>query len=168
MGVEEYRTALYIINVKPLLIILALAVAIVAQSPSANLEWKLIKEMSGEIPNHPSLIIELYAARVARGDDKVKLMLKMEFPNGSPREFFRQHVPHGTDPTSIAKIEGAVEFNCRTLVVKPIKSTANVYQFNGKKFKSKEPPFGLDSGHIFAQYFCEQGEAPTKAPTLKP
>jgi len=145
-----------------------LAVSAQAQKLEDVKDWKLIKEMSGEIPNHPGLMVELYAAQIARGDSTVKLILRMEYPWGAPGDIFKDAVPRGFDPTSISRVVGKVEFNCDTLVVTPLSGSAEIYQFNGKKFKSKEPPFVIGSGHIFAQYFCERGMPATKAPVLKP
>lgn len=130
-------------------------------------EWKAIKEMSGEIPDNPGLTIETYASEIARGGDVVKLVMRFDFPAGAPFSIFRDAVPRGFDVSSIDRFQGRIELNCETLVVTPNKSTGEVFQFNGKRLKSKEPPFKIESGHILAQYFCEQGEAPTKAPTLK-
>ena len=148
---------------KPLLLILLFAFTASAQN------WKPIKEMSGEIPNHPGLTIEIYAAQIERGDNVTKLRIRFDFPWGSPGDLLKENVPWGTDPTSISRVEGGFEFNCKTLIVKPDKASADVYQFNGKKFKSKEPPFSLDSGHILFQYFCEQPSASvsTGPPVLK-
>lgn len=147
---------------KPLTLILLLAISAFAQ------DWKQIKEMSGDIPNHPGLTIEVFAAEIARGDDLVKLRLRTDFPNGAPVDLFRQSAPPGFDISSISRIESKLELNCATLTVKPSNATADVYQFNGKRIKSKEPPFQIESGNILAVYFCEQGEAPKTAPTLKP
>jgi hypothetical protein len=149
---------------KPLFLILILAFTAHAQKPE---DWKLIKEMSGEIPNHPGLTVNWYAAEIARGDNLVKLIVKAEFPGGAPR-FEGATYPHGFDPTSITRMEMKSEFNCDTLTFKAVKGSSDVYQFNGKKLKSQETPFPLSAGHIFVQYFCERGEAPKIAPTLKP
>lgn len=146
---------------KPLLLILLLAASASAQ------DWKEIKEMSGEIPNHPGLSVEFYAAEIARGDQKVKLMVKAEFPNGAPVDVFRGTVPFGFDISSVNKLVFKVEFNCDTLVMKTIKNSGELYQFNGTKHKTKEPPFGVNEGHVFVSYFCERGKKPTSAPTLK-
>lgn len=149
-------------------LILALAVIVSAQSlPTDDLPWKLIKEMSGEIPDHTGLTIEVYGAKIARGDDLVKLSIRFDFPWGAPASLFKGNAPRGFDVSSVARFQGRIELNCKTLEVKPV-GGGDVYQFNGKRHKSKEPPFQIESGHIFATYFCEQGEAPTKAPTLKP
>jgi hypothetical protein len=147
---------------KALLLILALTISVSAQT-----DWKLIKEMSGEIPDHPGLTAEFYAAEIARGDSLVKLLIRMDFPWGAPK-FPKATYPTGFDASSISRFEFKVEFNCDTLVMKPVNGSSEVYQFNGKRHKSKEPPFPLDAGHVFVTYFCERGEAPTKAPTLKP
>lgn len=155
---------------KPLLLILALAFSVSAQDIKEIEKiknWKLIKEMSGEVPNHPGLTVEFRAAEIARGDDVVKLIWRMDFPWGSPGDLLKEHVPHGFDPTSISRVESRVELNCKTHVVNPVTNSADVYQFNGKQHKSKEQPFSVKSWDIFFTYFCEQGEAPTKAPTLK-
>lgn len=146
---------------KTLLLILALTVSASAQ------EWKLIKEMSGAIPKHKGLTIEFYAAEIARGDDTVKLLVRTDFPNGAPRLEGATY-PKGFDPTSITRTTSKVQFNCKTLEVRFIKDSAEIYYSNGKKFKSKEPSFALASGHIFSEYFCERGEKATEAPTLQP
>lgn len=147
---------------KPLIVILCLAFSAHAQ------DWKLIKEMSGDIPNHSGLTVETYGAEIARGEETVKLLMRIDFPNGAPYAMFRDNVPRGFDVSSISQMTFKAEFNCKTLVMKPVGGTGKVYQFNGKKHKSKEPPFNLDAGHIFVNYFCERGEVPTKAPILKP
>jgi hypothetical protein len=146
---------------RTLLLILLLAVSAHAQ------DWKLIKEMSGDIPNHNGLTVEVYAAEIARGDDKVKLLMKIEYPWGSPR-FEGATYPQGFDVTSIARILTKVEFNCETLEVKPIKGSTEIYTVSGQKHKSREAPFNIKESHIFSQYFCERGMRATIAPTLKP
>lgn len=138
------------------------------QLPTDDLDWKLITEMSGEIPSHPGLTVKVYGAEIARGDDLVKLSVRFDFPWGAPADIFKDSAPRGFDISSVERIDGKIELNCKTLVVRAIKASANVYQFNGKKHKSKEPPFTIESGNILALYFCEQGEKPTSAPTLKP
>lgn len=147
---------------KPLLIILLLAITTTAQ------DWKPIKEMTGEIPNHPGLTAQVYAAEIARGDGLVKVLFRVDYPEGAPVSVFRNNVPVGFDVSSINRIVLKFEFNCDTLVMKTTNESATVYQFNGKKHKSKEPPFTVGSGNMWSRYFCERGEAPTKAPTLKP
>lgn len=149
---------------KPLFLILLFAFTASAQTP----DWKLIKEMSGDIPDNPGLTIETYAAEVARGDSLVKLKVKFEFPHGAPYNLLKDNVPLGFDISSISRFVFKAEFNCDTLVMKASQNSGEVYQFNGKRYKSKEPPFPLTSGHIFVNYFCERGEKPTVAPTLKP
>lgn len=131
-------------------------------------DWKLIKEMSGEIPNHPGISLEMYAAQIARGEDIVKLAFRADFPNGAPVALFRENAPRGFDISSIVRFVGKLEFNCATLEIKPSGGSGYIYQFNGKRLKSKEPPFTIPSGHVFAQYFCERGTPPTQRPTLKP
>lgn len=144
---------------KALLLILALSQA----------DWIAIKEMSGSINDHPGLTVKTSATQIARGGDIIKVLFRMEFPEGAPMDIFRDAMPRGFDVSSIVRVEGRLQLNCATLVVKPLGSTAEVYQFNGKKHKTKEPPFKVGSANIFAQYFCEQPSAPaTEAPTLKP
>lgn len=147
---------------RALLLILCLAI------PQKQ-EWKLLKEMSGDIPDHPGITVEVYASQIARAGDRVKLQLRVEYPNGAPRDIFQPYVPWGFDASSISKMLAKVEFDCKTLIVKPVGGSAEIYQFNGKKLKSKEPPFKIDYGNIFARYFCErESESPKKAPVLKP
>ena len=134
---------------KALLLILALAIGVSAQTP----EWKLIKELTGEFPDRPNAPQEFRVAEIARGDDLVKLMVRVDFPNGM------------FDHAEIRRIEFKAEF---TLVLKPINKSAEIYLSNGKHVKSKEAPTMLDAGRTFVGYFCERGETPTKAPTLKP
>lgn len=143
---------------RPALLILCLAFTVSAQ------EWKPIKEMSGVIAGSP---LEVSATRIARNGDVIRLLFRVDFPDGAPWEVFRNNVPSGFDVSSVSKIEGGLKLDCKTLKVKPEKGTARVYQFNGNSFKSKEPPFAINSGHIFALYFCEQGTIPTVAPTLR-
>lgn len=152
---------------KALLLILLLAPSVYAQLPTDDLDWKLIQEMSGEIPNQPGITMEVYGARIMRGNDLVKLSVRFDFPFGAPVDVFKGSVSRGFDVSSVTRMAFKIEMNCKTLTVKPI-GGGHIYQFNGKRHKSKEPPFKIASGHIFASYFCEQGEKPTKAPTLKP
>ena len=147
---------------KTLLLMLLLTITATAQTS----DWKLIKEMSGDIPNHPGLTVEVYASQIARGDNVIKLMVKAEFPGGAPADLLKANAPHGFDISSISRMVFKTEFNCETLTMKTVNGSGEIYQFNGKRFKSKEPPFTIESSHVFAQYFCEQGLAPTKAPTL--
>lgn len=140
---------------KVLLLILTL------QSPS---EWKSIKEMSGYVSGVP---MNTSAMKIARSGDVIKLLFRVEFPNGAPWEMLRENVPVGFDVSSISRIEGGLKLDCKSLKIKPEKNSARVYQFNGNSYKSKEPPFAIQSGNVFAQYFCEQGTAPTTAPTLR-
>lgn len=124
--------------------------------------------MSGDIPNHPNLTIEVYASEIARGEDTVKLILRADFPNGAPVDLFRQNAPFGFDISSISRMVFKAKFNCKTLTMTTVSNSGEIYQFNGKKLKSKEPPFAVKEGDIFEKYFCERGEKPTQAPTLKP
>lgn len=151
-------------TMRPLLLILAFILSVAAQTA----EWKPIKEMSGEIPDHPGITLNVSASEIARGNDLVKLRIRFDFPDGAPYDLFRNNAPVGFDVSSVVRIESRIELNCKTFIVKPAGSSADVYQFNGKKLKSKEVPIAISSGHIFAQYFCEQGLAPTAAPRLKP
>ena len=148
---------------KTLLLILCLATSAAAQQ-----DWKLLKEMSGDIPDHPGLTVEAYASEIRRGEDRVRLQVKIEFPGGAPRDMLQPYVPWGFDASSITRMVAKIDFNCKTLEVRPVNGSAEVYQFNGKKHKSKEPPFKIDYGHIFAIYFCERGTTPKTPPKLKP
>src|SRR4030095_16085374 len=100
---------------KPLLLILALAVSVSGQKLESVKNWKLIKEMSGPIRDHPGLTIQISAPQIARGNDRVKLLIKAEFPGGAPRDIFKDNVPWGFDPSSISLLVGKLEFNCTTL-----------------------------------------------------
>ena len=144
-----------------------LLILLLIQNLPPNLDWKLIKEMSGDIFNQKGLTANTYAARIARGNELVKLSIRIDYPQGAPVSVFKDHAPRGFDISSIASMVFRIELNCKTLTIKP-KGGGEVYQFNGKRHKSKEVPFKIESSHILAVYFCEQGEAPTKAPTLKP
>ena len=144
---------------KLLLLILAL------QTP---LEWKVIKEMSGNIPNHPGLTVVTSATQIKRSEYTTKLLLRADFPYGAPIDVFRDSAPHGFDVSSIVRMEAHVELDCRSNKITPTGGAGYLYQFNGKKIKSKEPPFNVSDGHIFAEYFCEKGTKPTTRPTLKP
>ena len=124
--------------------------------------------MSGDIPDHPGLTIETYASEIARDGDIIKLKVRFDFPGGAPVEPFKGYVPFGFDISSISRVEMGVKFDCKTLVVTPPKGSSDVYQFNGKKLKSKEPPIPIKEGHVFEKYFCERGGPATVAPTLKP
>lgn len=155
---------------KPLFLILFLAFSASAQDVKQIeqiKDWKPIKEMSGDIPDHPGLTIEVSAAQIMRAEHTVKLLVKMEFPWGSPRIPGATY-PRGFDTSSISRVIFRVELNCETLRLKPLTGGADLYQFNGKHLRSEEMPLTVESGHVFEQYFCERGEVPTKAPTLKP
>lgn len=154
---------------KVLLLILALAVSVSAQEPVEGItDWKFIKEVSGKIIGHPELTVEVYAARFSTGNGKIKLITRFDFPNGAPVDVFRHNVPVGFDVSSIKRMIFKWEFNCNTLVMKAVKNSGEVIQFNGKRHKSKEPPFNVDSGNLFVNYFCERPSTPsTKTPTLK-
>ena len=132
------------------------------------IEWKSIKEMSGEIPDNPGLTILTSASQIARDGDNVKVAFRFEFPGGAPWSVFRESVPSGFDVSSISKIEGRLELDCVTRTIRAKGNSAYIYQFNGKRFKSKEPPFRVEEGNILAAYFCETGTKPTVAPKLKP
>lgn len=147
---------------KPLLLILAAALSVSAQTT----EWKRLSELSGDIPDHPGLIVQVSATQIARAEDLIKLRLRLEYPNGAPYDIFKKSVPLDFDASSISRIEALVELNCKSLVVSPVKGSADVYQFTGKRHKSREFPFTINAGNVFAQYFCEQGEAPKIAPRL--
>src|SRR5688572_30561389 len=134
---------------KPLLLILALAFSAHAQKPE---DWKFIKELSGEIPDNPGLTVEVRAAQIARGGETVKLLWRIDYPWGSPGEIFKNVVPRGTDPTSISRIVSKIQLNCQTHVVTPITNSAEIYQFNGKKHKSKEQSFPLEAYHVVFAY----------------
>lgn len=131
-------------------------------------EWKQIKEFSGDIPNNPGLTLQTSASEITRGDDIVKLLVRFDMPQGAPWSVFRNSAPSGFDVSSVTRVEGKIELNCRTHTIKAIRNSAEVYQFNGRKFKSKEPPFQIPPANVFAQYFCEQGTVPTQEPVLKP
>lgn len=140
-----------------------LLLILILQSP----QWIQIKEMSGPVPDHPGITVEFYAREIKRSNDRVRLLVRADFPGGAPVNLFKGNAPSGFDISSISRFEGRVELDCRSLTVKPMSGSADLYQFNGKKHKSKEPPFNIQDGHIFEKYFCERGSAPTVAPTLK-
>lgn len=146
------------------LLILALTVLGVGQTLQ---RWTAIKEMTGAIPNYPGLTIETYASEVARGDDYVKVKLRVVFPQGAPAELLRGTMPRGFDISSIERAEGRLKLSCKDLTVKPEPHT-EIYQFNGKRHRIKERAFTIPSGHILEGYFCEKGDAPSGPPRLKP
>ena len=155
---------------KPLLLILALVFSAHAQKLEDIKDWKLIKEMSGEVPDHAGITVEVRAAQIARGGDTIKLLWRIDYPYGAPRDIFKNVVPYGTDPTSISRIVSKIQLNCKTRVVTPLSNSAEIYQFNGKKHKSKEQPFPLETHHVVFLYFCEdeEGEPSKTPPKLKP
>jgi hypothetical protein len=148
---------------KTLILILLLAGVVTAQ----DYQWKHLKELSGEVPNHPGITFQTYAAEIQRGGDRIRLIWKVEFPWGAPYDVFKDNVPWGFDPSSVAKFQARLDFNCATRNVKAVGGSGEIYQFNGKRHKTKEPPFTAPPANIFTLYFCEQGQAPTVAPTLK-
>lgn len=146
---------------KALLLILALTVTAYAQ---AEPEWRLIKEMSGEFTGYPGFPVKTYGASVSRGNDLFTISIRFDFPDGVPFELAKGHVPTGFDASSIVRIESRIELNCKTLVVKMRKQSSDVYQFNGKRHKSKETPFQIPPVHVLAAYFCERPSAPSNTP----
>lgn len=155
---------------KPILLILCLALSVSAQADVLGIKnWVAIKEMTGPIPNHPGLVVQSYAAEIARGDDKIKLLFRADFPLGAPVDLFKKNVPAGFDVSSIGRMAFRLDFNCATLVMKTVNNSGEIYQINGRRYKSKEPPFKIESGNVFARYFCEGKNAPsTSPPKLKP
>ena len=148
---------------KTLILIVALAVSVSAQT-----EWKQIKEISGDVPNHPGLTWQTHAAEIARGGQRLKLKVRFSFPNGAPVELFRKNAPAGFDISSISHLIVRADFNCDTLVMKPVGNSGEIYMRNGKRHKSKESPFNVAAGHVFVKYFCERQEAkPIAPPTLR-
>lgn len=137
------------------------------KAPMAELEWKMLNEMSGLMRGYPGFTMNVYGAQIARAGDRVKLAVRVEFPNGSPRGMFQKNVPSGVDPGTIAQVVGRLELDCGKMSVKPSGGSAEIFQQNGNHFKSKEPSFKIASAGLLATYFCEQGEAPTTAPVLK-
>jgi tetratricopeptide (TPR) repeat protein len=67
-------------------------------------DWKLIKEMSGEIPDHPGFTLEFRVAEIARGNDLVKLLMRVDMPGGAPVDLFRDNVPRVFDVSSFNRI----------------------------------------------------------------
>jgi hypothetical protein len=139
--------------VKVFLFILALACSVQAQ------EWKLIKEMSNDR-------IEVYATEIARDGDKLKLLIRADFPKGSPRIEGAKY-PDGVSYNEIRSIIARAEFNCQTGIAKPSKGSAEIITIYGERYKTKEKALTLPANHPFAEYFCERGEKATKAPTLR-
>lgn len=127
-------------------------------------EWTPIKELTGFML---SRAINTSMREIARSDDGVKLLIRFDFPDGAPPALFT-HVPAGFDMNEIVRVEGRLKLDCETMTVIPMTRSVELFTYNGTRFKSKETPFNIASGNLFAQYFCEQGESPTQAPTLKP
>lgn len=146
---------------KVLILILVLAVSAAAQ------EWKRINELSGPLRDYPEFNTEFYATEISRGDDTVRLGMKLDFPQGLPFDLLRGKLPFGFDASSISRITSVVKFNCKSLKVKPVSGSAEIFTVSGQRMKSKEPPFAIEQGHIFSQYFCERGEKATQAPVLR-
>lgn len=154
---------------KTLLLILVLVGSAYAQEVKNldSLKWKPIREMSGNIPGHEGLTVEVFVAEIARREDGVRVIVRAEYPWGTPSDLFIQK-PHGFDATSFSKIVFRVDLNCNTRYAKSVSGSADGYQVTGRRLKIKEIPAVLEENHVFVDYFCERGAAPTAAPKLKP
>jgi hypothetical protein len=146
-----------------LLLIVLISSPATAQEVEGITDWKFLPEMSGTAPDGTSF--RTYGTRIARGDDKVRLLMRFDFPDGAPREL-QLNVPRGWDATSVVRFLGEIEFNCASLRVKPIGGTGTIVRFDGKRSKTKEPPFAISESHIFSQYFCERGSSPAGPPAM--
>jgi hypothetical protein len=149
----DLRFEAYPVAVKTLLLILALAITASAQS----LDWKHV----GSGPT-----VELYVAEIARGPKQVKFWLRWDFPNGAP---------DGLLPVNgVSSIHAEATFDCVKQTAKLTNGYGFFYDAGGnliKKAKDKETVKGMMPGSVgnyVLEYFCERGEKPTKAPTLKP
>lgn len=130
-----------------------------------DLHWKPIKEMSGDIPGHVGLTMDVYVAEIARRENGVKLLLRVDYPWGSPSDLFTT-APKGLDKTSVSRIQGQFDFDCSTKTATPLRMV-EFFQFTGKRWKFDKFVFHPPAAETFAQYFCEQGLAPTTKPVLK-
>jgi hypothetical protein len=152
-------------------LILLLTVFLTAQSQKVKdrdkLEWKAVREMSGPIWGYPGLEVQWAVAEIARRETGVKVLLRIEYPWGSPPELFTK-APNGFDRTSVRRVLGRVDFDCKSKSVKSVSDKIEFYQFNGKRYTFNEFGFPLPTSEIFSQYFCESGPVPTHAPKLKP
>jgi hypothetical protein len=131
-----------------------------------KLEWKPIKEMSGPIWGYEGLTVDVKVAAIARRDDGVKVVLRFDYPWGAPGNVFKIY-PHGFDLSSISRVVYKADVNCQSLTLTFLSNSTDVYQFNGKRHKSKEAPQTMTNQSDLVRYFCEQGSAPTVAPTLR-
>jgi hypothetical protein len=111
--------------------VLLLTLVMQSGSPS-QLEWKQIPEMSGHFP--------FSVAKIARDGDVVKLIMRVDFPDGAP-SMFQENAPKNVPASNIMRVEGGLKLNCKTLTIKPDKGRAMIYLFDGRVFKSKEPSF---------------------------
>jgi hypothetical protein len=148
---------------KPLLLILALAFTIQAQSAK---EGKRITKWTPVDQGADERVKSYFAPEtVRRADDVIKVWVKFEFPYGSG------FLPQNTD---FGMVRAYVTLDCaQSRISLP---TAITYDRNGKFVAEKErineavdweKPNTM--GHAIFEYFCERpAPPPTKAPTLKP
>ena len=146
---------------KTLLLITLLAVSVSAQSVKegkAITDWKFVSE---------GPLIKSYIATdtIKRGGDIIKVWMRFELPHGSRDLYADTPIDFGE-----SRIYGLI--NCSQNKVQA--KTMMVYDRQGNFYAAKTDAFGWEEdrpdtiGHSVFVYFCERGETPTKAPTLKP
>ena len=139
-----------------------------AENPD-NVKWIKIQEMSGALPGNPGLEIYVFIAEIARREDGVKVVVKAEYPWGSPPDLFTR-APAWFDKTSVRRIQGKINFDCATKTIKRSRDKIEFWTFNGKKYSFSEFNFKLPTAETFSEFFCEQtSHNPSKSPPqMKP
>lgn len=148
-----------------LLVILVLALSVQSQTPDdADLEWMLIPEASGPMTEYVNLSIQTYVAKISRGDNKVKLWVRFDFPNGAPMKLFPRY--------DVGSARMMATFDCEKQTAKLTKGHGFIYDLQGTfitkvkdKDAAKEVPASV--GHAIFQYFCERGPVSNQPPKLK-
>jgi len=146
---------------KTILLILALAVGVSAQSIKEGKQittWTFVSE-------GPLIKSYISPDSIKRGDDIIKVWMRFELPKGSRDLYANTPIDFGE-----TRVYGML--NCKASKMQS--KTMLVYDRAGNFYLGKENAGGWaeerpDSiGHSVFVYFCERGEKATEAPTLKP
>lgn len=148
---------------KALLLILALAVSVCAQSVKEGkgiTEWTFLADS-----NNGTAKIYFAPKTVRRDEDIIKVWVTVEFPSGDNGLF----IPN--------KNSGALRvfavFDCKNNSTRAL--TMLLYDTKAKVSRTREKVSDEVAhetpntfGYVLFEYFCERGEAPTVRPKLKP
>lgn len=98
-------------------------------------------------------------------------MVDFRFKNGWPADICSDGsctIPKSINPADVREMRGRLAIDCARLVVTPENASGELFTANGKRYKSKEPPFFIQDGSLLASYFCERpSEKATAPPVLK-